>query len=411
MERPWPVEILLDIFERIAEWDTKTYAVKRIAATRPASLAACTRVCRAWNGPATMVLYRELSCISFADHDSQTSTMSCRNANRLLLATLSARPELAAHIRTFQLGFGTDCARTPPMRYGSLDMMVELLSLCLNLIHVDIILGCIQLAYPQELAKLKQPDMLLLSKLRRVQTLTVRGVEDHACELIEPASDVILQFLKVWPSVQILSVSIADRTRSRWWLPPTLKAPHVLPRLREIRHGNTCGDYAISPLLPFVPNLAHALLMHPSQELISELPLSLKRLSLGCFTCPLEGLDLQRLSQMHCLEGISLCGTEVDIEFALSYLDALPAQGIQSISLPIQVLAVAELLVPALARFPRLSAVVIRARSRLISPEEELEIMTVKSLFEQHVRQIDVVLEPFLGWDDVPRFMIPARRP
>lgn len=356
-----PPELLIDIFGYIAPWIPSFYDADEIKAQwdyravtdkgppskrkfspPSATLAACASVCRNWRPAAELVLYRELLTIKCGEKEPKQPQWSVRLRTRLLCRTLHARADLAARVRTAQLGIALDCDRGT--LYDSPAAFVKCLAVCHNIVHLDLTLGCIR----GRLAKFSAAERAALSRLTNLRHLSLRDSlhTENGCELDYPATKRACQLLALWPTIEVLSLQF-DTDEVVAWKYPALK------RLRELRLGNNASELAVA-VLEHAPNLETAIINFPSQDILDALPQTLQYLAIETifddYTYDIS--HLRTLQVFRVLDGEGSDG----VTFA--YLFQLP-RTVRALEVPVKMLRY-RMLETAIRRLPLLALLLVQ---------------------------------------------------
>ncbi|KZV92552.1 hypothetical protein EXIGLDRAFT_749602 [Exidia glandulosa HHB12029] len=269
-----PGEILLDIFDRVAErnpdtyrrvepWDRSDFYAYR---TRIDALLACARVCKGWAPFAQLMIYRDVHVVVFHEQDlAHDPYRGERRAQSDLVRALQRSPLLGSNVQSLQMSL-------LQRRDNVISDLVVLLALLPNLVHFDLTVDAKDLIKP-----FAETDIASLSRSSQVRYLALRSTPGGV------QLDIYNQLLRMFPSVEVLTLTfhLTDEVYSgavdRAW------AAGVLPNLRDIRSARCVNAraFVLIPLLQHAPNLQSLALTEVwKEEHIDSIPRGLQHLVL-----------------------------------------------------------------------------------------------------------------------------------
>ncbi|KAI0039608.1 hypothetical protein FA95DRAFT_1612438 [Auriscalpium vulgare] len=191
------IEVPLDVYSLIIEWAFRSSQHAR--SINPSTLRACALVCRAWTPIAQRLLFRRICCTCTNWHGPKCKI-------RLLVNTLSIRPNLAAHVRHMTVA-------SQPSKHAN--VCLRLLELCR---HVE---GIFFLDWADNST---DTGAELNARLRAMQLRPV------LLEVVatESSANGVLEAL---PAVRVLTLRAAHVDSP---LPPTIEALKI--------HGHNAGE-------------------------------------------------------------------------------------------------------------------------------------------------------------------------
>ncbi|KZV79704.1 hypothetical protein EXIGLDRAFT_781969, partial [Exidia glandulosa HHB12029] len=235
-----PGEILLDIVNRIVEWDSGIY--KHVDTTwrphfdahrsRINALLACARVCKAWAPFAQLALYRDVHIVAFQEKDDDPYPAQWKAA-LALRRTLQTSPLLAGHVKALQISilwrdslYGIE---EPPL-YGRdepIANFVEMLALLPNLVQLDLTLDARGYSL-HDIKGFEEGDIASISRSSGLRCLAVHSTEQ------EIPRHILYQLLRTFPAIKVLALNcefledVEDAEEIHW-------TAGVLPNLQDLR--------------------------------------------------------------------------------------------------------------------------------------------------------------------------------
>ncbi|KZW03554.1 hypothetical protein EXIGLDRAFT_828430 [Exidia glandulosa HHB12029] len=404
---PFPPELLLVIFEYlvpstsafydadyiIQEWHARGYykdLYGRLRCASPGStLAACARVCKTWNRPAVNALYRELVVAKLGRLDvteeetDETAweavwTRTTEERAALLTRTLADRPDLSRHVQTIQAGFGRDCDRA--IQYGTFEAVVDLITLCPNVTHLDLTLGCDDDYMDLETSALSSKDVELLMRLSQLRHLSLRDSQHietsgDLCDYV-PTFAVVVDFVTLWPTLETLSLQLdADRV-----FPPLdheWPQTETLLSLRDLRLGHINDEMAVA-VAQHSPNLRNVTLLYASADILAGLPDSVINLTITSVT----DSQLPSISHLRRLKSFAIVG-ECTPTSMLDYISQVP-QTVETLTIAHRFFRASrtdflDLLEAKLRRLHALRQVIIEIPSKLLWNSQRSELRALLS--------------------------------
>ncbi|KZW00393.1 hypothetical protein EXIGLDRAFT_830796 [Exidia glandulosa HHB12029] len=303
-----PGEILLDIVNRIVEWDSGIY--KRVDTTwrpyfdahrlRINALLACARVCKAWAPFAQLALYRDVHIVAFQEEDDDPYPAQLKAA-LALRRTLQTSPLLAGHVKALQISilwrdslYGIE---EPPL-YGRdepIANFVEMLALLPNLVQLDLTLDARGYSL-HDIKGFEEGDIASISRSSGLRCLAVHSTEQ------EIPRHILYQLLRTFPAIKLLALNceilgdVEDAEEIHW-------TAGVLPNLQDLRcSGVTLRTADVIPLLRHAPSLRTLALTRDYDEyaafLGSSIPQGIQELILHDFPSPVDLTHLTSLTSL-----------------------------------------------------------------------------------------------------------------